>query len=92
MSEYRKLQSVFVATVPPDWKRRRPWDVPPSIESATLEARHLSATEANHYVRVFNAAAMRAGLPDRRWAFVMHSTKPGCHGGRHQRRRELATA
>ena len=93
MSQYPKQQSVFVGTVPADFRPRRPWDVPPEIQEATLQARHLSATEANHYVRVFNAAAMRAGLPGRRWAFVMHSTKPGCHGGGHKAaRRELVEA
>ena len=84
MAQYQKRQAVFCCIVPAEFHPQRPWDVPPRFDFVELVAKNLSAVEANHLARSLNRRQMETGLADRKWWFVFHSIKPGCHGGKHR--------
>ncbi len=91
MAQYHKRQAVFCCIVPVDFSPQRPWDVPTEFDSVKLVAKNLSATEANHLARSLNRRQLDLGMADRKWWFVFHSIKPGCHGGRHRSHHAVLT-
>jgi hypothetical protein len=61
-----------------DFKPQREWDVPLTIEGGRLFKKNLTATEAKHFARVFNANACHAYSTktwNREWAIVVPCLK-----------------
>jgi hypothetical protein len=72
--------SVMIVRVPEDFEPQRPWTLPPNFSDGELYAKNLTHTCAQGFANTFNKRQLEDGIPDRRWAIAIISSRKAGNG------------